>query len=50
VLMAVVTTLATTPIFHLLTRVKPIGDALEHERWTPPSGPTEQVPTRKVSR
>jgi Kef-type K+ transport system membrane component KefB len=43
VLMAVVTTLATTPIFHLLTRVKPIGDALEHERWSPSREPMRKA-------
>ena len=30
--------LMTTPILHWLTRVKPIGESLEYERWTPPSG------------
>jgi Kef-type K+ transport system membrane component KefB len=38
VLMALATTLMTTPILHWLTRVKPIGESLEYERWTPPSG------------
>ena len=38
VLMAIVTTLMSTPILDWLTRVKPIGESLEYERWTPPPG------------